>query len=299
MTDTNAEAANSDPSLPVAVTAPFSQAQRSQLLTLVRRVGKAEIMPHFRNLDPSQIGTKSGPQDIVTHADRAAEAMLTRGLLSMFPNALIVGEETITDAVLDKIADAELAFTIDPIDGTWNFARGLATFGTMISVLRFGIPVFGLLYDPIMGDAILADTNTPSEFLSPRRVRHRVSTRQGGASLDTLTGQVPLAMLPAEHRPAAASLMPAFERVTSLRCTCHEFRLLAQGHIDFVLSARLTPWDHAPGVITTQQAGGHVAMLDGRDFRAHHRDGYLLSACDEETWNRVRDAFAFLITDPD
>ena len=95
--------------------------------------------------------------------------------------------------------------------------------------------------------------------------------------------------------PQVAAAFPDFQRIGMLRCVCHEMRLLAQGHIDFVLSGKLTPWDHTPGVIIAQQAGGHVAMLDGSPFNAAKRDGYLLCAANKETWERVRDRFDFLI----
>lgn len=286
-------------SLPMQVTAPLSHAQKAQLMTIIRRAAKAEILPRFRQLSADQIMTKSGPQDLVTEADRAAEAMITRGILAMFPNALIVGEEHVSENpdVIDRIADAELAFTIDPVDGTWNYARGLTTFGVMVGILRFGTPVAGFLYDPVMNDFIHGDTETKAEMIMPRRLRRPVSVSRGGP-VETLTGQVPLYVCPKDKQDQIAATLPRFERVNMLRCMCADFRLLAQGHVDFVLAAKLTPWDHAPGAIVTKQAGGHVAMLDGSDYRADARDGYLLAACNQETWNRVRDVFGFLIDKP-
>jgi fructose-1,6-bisphosphatase/inositol monophosphatase family enzyme len=81
--------------------------------------------------------------------------MIVRGLLAMFPNALMVGEESVTDEKVAALADAEMGFTIDPVDGTWNFAHGLATFGVILSMTRFGVPVFGLIYDPITDEGTI------------------------------------------------------------------------------------------------------------------------------------------------
>ncbi|MDA7423274.1 inositol monophosphatase family protein [Thalassococcus lentus] len=285
-------------SLPMTITA-LTKAQRAQLMTLVRRTARAEIMPRFRNLGSHQIDTKTGPQDVVTEADRAAEAMLTRGILQMFPHALIIGEENASEnpKIKDKIADAELCFTIDPIDGTWNYAAGLTTFGVMISMLRFGKPVFGLLYDPVMNDFIIADSDSPSELVLPRRIRRPVATSAGGP-LETLVGSVPVYMVPEEHRAATAATLNRLARLSSIRCACHEMRLLAQGQIDFILSAKLTPWDHPAGALIVQQAGGHVAMLDGSEYNASKSEGYLLCAANAETWGRVRDLYDYLIDTP-
>ena len=39
---------------------------------------------------------------------------------------------------------------------------------------------------------------------------------------------------------------------------------------------------------------GHVAFLDGRDYSADIRDGYLLSAANEATWGTVAARLDFL-----
>ncbi len=87
--------------LPMPIPAPLSEAQRTQIINIIRRASRAEILPRFRTLGSGDIDHKSGPLDVVTEADREAEKMIVRGLLSMFPNAHIVGEETATE---EKIA---------------------------------------------------------------------------------------------------------------------------------------------------------------------------------------------------
>ncbi|MDU8909936.1 inositol monophosphatase [Aestuariicoccus sp. MJ-SS9] len=284
--------------LPMPIPAPLTPAQRSSILNLIRRAARAEILPRFRALSRAEIDTKSGPQDLVTEADRAAERMIARGLVQMFPNALIVGEEDVAanPEVVDQIAHAEMAFTIDPVDGTWNYAHGLTTFGVILSMTRYGQPVFGLLYDPVMDDAIVADREGPAQMLRPRLPAKTLTTSTGG-SAETLSGYVPLYNAPKKRRPALADTFTRFARVMNLRCACHEFRMVAQGHADFILSTFLTPWDHAAGALIVARAGGHVSMLDGSEYRADRRKGYLLCAANAETWARVRDVFGFLLDD--
>jgi len=280
----------------MTIPAPLSPAQRSQIINLIRRTARAEILPRFRTLSATDIDQKSGPMDVVTAADREAEKMIVRGLLSMFPNALIVGEESMTEDKIAELAEAEMGFTIDPVDGTWNFANGLSTFGVILSMTRFGVPVFGLIYDPVMDDVLIADETGPAQILAPRRPARSVAVSKGGP-VENLTGFVSFYNIPEDNRPQMAALMTRFQRLYMLRCAAHEFRMMAQGHVDFVLCSSLSPWDHAAGALIVGRAGGHVACLDGSEYRAQMRTGYLLCASDAATWGRVRDAVSFLLQD--
>ncbi|EPX82826.1 inositol monophosphatase family protein [Salipiger mucosus] len=283
-------------SLPMPIST-LTKAQRTSILNLVRRAARAEILPRFRSLEASDIAEKTGRQDLVTEADRAAEAMIARGLSRLFPNALIVGEEAVSEnpGILDGIPEAEQAFTIDPVDGTWAYANGLTTFGVIVSMLRFGKPVFGLIYDPVMDDCALAASGEPAVLTLPGRQTTREITVSKGAPIEELQGFIQLYNLPKEVQPQVAATLPGFERTMTLRCTAHEFRMFAQGNMDFMLIGRLTPWDHAAGVLIARAAGGHVAMLDGSEYSAEKREGYLLLAPDAATWGRLRDTFSFLL----
>lgn len=284
--------------LPMPITAPFSRAQRAMLINLVRRAARAEIMPRFRRLDAGQIDTKTGPLDLVTEADRNAEAVITRGLQMAFPSAVIIGEEMV-DSVPDyraQLADAELGFLIDPVDGTWNFAHGLPMFGTMIAACRFGRPVFSLIYDPVGDDLIWADVETRTTWQTRTGANRSLSTRSG-KSIANLTGYIEPAIMPLDQGRAVAVACLDLAHTTTLRCSAHHYRLLAQGAVDFVVASKLNPWDHAPGVLLCQQSGGYSAMVDGSAYTTSKDKGYLLSAGSEATWRLLVDHFAALQED--
>lgn len=284
--------------LPAAPKLAVSKAQQSHILNIVRRAAKAEIMPRFRALSVADIATKTGPDDLVTAADTAAEAMITRALLLAFPHALVVGEEAASadPALLDKIADAPLAFIIDPVDGTWNFAHGLAVFGVILAVTQFGRPAFGLIYDPVLDDWVIADDQGSARLETPIGVARPLKVSMG-KPIEALSGHVPLHHFKGDKLHKVASVLPSFRRTEALRCSAHEYRLMAQGHSDFVLTQSLHPWDHAAGALICARAGAHVEMLDGGPYTAARHSGYLLTAPDRTTWNRLHKVFSFLLDD--
>lgn len=283
--------------LPMAVTAPLSRAQKTQIINLIRRAARAEIMPRFRRLDAGEIDTKKDENDLVTQADTAAEAMITRGLQMAFPHAFVIGEEAVSSkpALLDGIGEAELCFIIDPVDGTWNFAKGMPLFGTMVSVCRFGQPVFGLIYDPVGDDLVMAD-NTSAAQWQTQTGRLRGIQTANPKPLDQLAGYMHIRLMPPADRALMWTKVGAIAYSGSLRCSAHEYRLLATGAVDFVLSGHLNSWDHAAGVLICQQAGGKAAMLDGSTYDATVDSGYLLTASSEEVWEIAAKQFGDLMS---
>lgn len=276
------------PDLPAVVTGPLSAAQQTSLINIIRRAARTEILPRFRRLTTSQIATKSRPDDLVTEADTAAEAMIARGLAAMFPGAVIVGEEAAMDdpSLRDKAAEAELAFIIDPVDGTWNFAHGLGVFGVILAATRYGRPVFGLIYDPLADDYVIADHTSPAHHISATG-RKTVLSMSSGGPIARLSGFTHMSLMPKGVQQTLAPLLTNFNRTDALRCSAHEYRMAALGHADFILSGTLNPWDHAAGVLICQRAGGAAKMLDGSDYTLAQNQGYLLTAADAATWDAV------------
>ena len=281
--------------LPLPISAPFSTAQKSTIRNLVRRAARAEILPRFRKLELGTISEKSGPSDLVTDADIGAEAVITRGLQIAFPNALVVGEEAVAKKpeLLEKLGDAELSFLVDPVDGTWNFAKGMPLFGTIIAACRFGRPVYGMIYDPLGDDLIEADMDTPAthRFATGRTEPLRTAAPKSRANL---VGYLPLNYLSPEAKTLVCAKIPDLGALSSLRCSAYEYRMLAQGAVDFVMGTHRTPWDHAAGVLLCQKAGGHVAMLGGRDYTAME-EGFLLCASSKAVWDDVARLFEALV----
>ncbi|NIZ15040.1 inositol monophosphatase [Phaeobacter sp. HF9A] len=254
----------------------LEQSTEQALITMVRETARAEILPRFRNLPASDISAKASAIDLVTVADEAAEERMSREIEAILPGAVVIGEEAVSadPATLARLPEAEVAVILDPIDGTWNFANGLATFGVILAVTVRGQTVFGLLYDPVMDDWVQTSLGGGSWFASPSRAPERLQVAPE-RPLSEATGFIPHYLYPKERQPALTAGMIAGNRVSSLCCSCHEYRLMAQGRADFVQACGMNAWDHAAGVLATLEAGGHAQLSDGRAYAPTLTEGEL------------------------
>lgn len=270
--------------------------ETARCVEIIRAAAAAEILPRFRRLSEGAIRAKSSPDDLVTDADLAAEDAIANALSRDFPEALILGEEAVEadPQSLGRLPGAELAFVIDPIDGTWNFASGLATFGVILAVVARGRTVMGLLYDPLMDDWVVARDGAGAWFEragdeAPQRLQ-----LAGGGSPSEVKGLVsPFNFAPGVRARLAAQLA-GFGRVDSLRCSCHDYRMLALGRVRFCLSGSVKVWDHAAGALVAAEAGSAVGMLDGRPYDPALREGRLLTTDTAELFDTLAERFSWL-----
>jgi fructose-1,6-bisphosphatase/inositol monophosphatase family enzyme len=257
---------------------------------LLREAAQAEILPRFRNLAHGAVRTKTGPLDFVTEADEAAERVITDGLSRLFPGCVVVGEEaTSADASrLALLADADLAFVVDPVDGTANFAAGLPLFGVMAAAIVRGEVVASAIHDPLGDDTALALRGEGAWIETPdgRRTDMKVAAP---APAEAMAGNVAWRFLPEPTRSLVCRNLPRLGGCWDYRCSAHEYRMVAGGHCHFLFFNRLYPWDHAPGWLLHKEAGGYSAQLDGSPYRPVTTAGGLICAPDRTSWQALRD----------
>jgi fructose-1,6-bisphosphatase/inositol monophosphatase family enzyme len=270
----------------------FSRTDLLDLAGILAEAADTEIMPRFRHLGSGEITTKSGPQDFVTVADRAAERFVQGRVADRFPKAVFVGEETTAadPSRLGLIAGAELVVVVDPIDGTFNFANGLPLFGVMAAVVVEGVTVGAVIYDPVGRDHALALKGEGAWFRTRDGGAERRMRVAAPAPLRQMHGSISWPYLPDGLREAVARRLPRLWGCYGYRNAAHEYRLAAAGGCHFVLYAKLMPWDHLPGHLIHAEAGGYSAHFDGTPYVPTDTDGGLLLAPDRDSWQAIRDA---------
>jgi fructose-1,6-bisphosphatase/inositol monophosphatase family enzyme len=259
------------------------------LIDVVRNAAASEIMPRFRNLSVSDVETKSGPADLVTVADRAAEEMIRRGVEKILPGAAVIGEEAVAEdaRLLDAICTSETCVIVDPIDGTGNYVAGLAVFGTILAVVHNGQTMFGVLYDPVQDDWMFAQRGDGAWFRRPDGTVARLGSCDKSSALDQARGYVTLDDYDSSTREIVRRGFDPVMNIRDIRCSCHEYRGLVSGRVDFLRSYALKPWDHAAGVLLVEEVGGWAAV-DGEDpYSPSLRHGRLVAATSESLGRRI------------
>jgi len=268
----------------------FSRADLDRLSAILVQAADAQIMPRFRALEENGgIREKTGALDLVTDADEQGEWMIRDFCAKAFPQALFVGEESVArdKALLGKIAGADLAIIVDPIDGTANFAWGLPLFGVMAAVVAKGETVAGLIYDPVGRDwhKALRGHGAWGESASGHTRDLRVAKP---GPLSEMTGLSSWYLMPEPQRARTVANLAKTKACFNYRCAAYEYRLIAEGLVHFSLQYKLMPWDHAAGVLIHGEAGGYSALLDGSPYAPTKHEGGIISAPDRESYELIK-----------
>ena len=205
-----------------------------------------------------------GDVDLVTEADRASEALITRRIRERWPGHNILGEEgTRTEQ------GSEYRWYVDPLDGTTNFAHGFPVFCVSLGLEHNGERVAAVIFDPTRDEMFTAEKGAGG-FLNGQPIH--VSAISNLAECLLATG------FPSHKRHKNPNIF--FYHQITLKT--HGVRRagsaaldlcdVACGRFDGFWEFNLNPWDTAAGVLMVEEAGGRVTRFDGQPFRIDSKE---------------------------
>src|SRR5512144_2080941 len=172
------------------------------------------ILPFFRTALAVE-NKKADGFDPVTAADRAAEQSMRALIRKQFPNHGILGEEYGSEQT-----DAEYVWVLDPIDGTKSFISGMLAWGTLIGLMRFGEPVFGLMNQPFTRERFSGDGGA-ARYCGPAGKRD-LHVREGASIDDALMCTTSPLLMNRDDRTAFGRLEDMVKR-SRYRRDCHAY----------------------------------------------------------------------------
>lgn len=260
-----------------------------KVAAVIAEIAEEEIVSRFGALAAEDISTKSGPEDFVTAADRAAEVRLEKALGALYPGAAFVGEESAAadPTLVSRLERERGAFWIvDPLDGTRNFVQGRHEFATIVALVENGEIRQGWIYAIPDKSFAIGSIGEGVEWNGAQLPA--VAPAEG-----VMTGYRAMnSMAPAWKDRIAPALKTEFESERA-KCSAYAYIHLARGLRDFAVYSRVNPWDHAAGVLMLRELGGRAAYLDDHSPYAPRLTigRPLLVAANRETWSRAKRKF--------
>ena len=252
----------------------------------VRKAAAAEIMPRFRQLAAHEIVEKNGPHDLVTVADRAAEAHLAASLTALLPGSVVVGEEAVhaDPGVYAALRGDAPVWIVDPVDGTRQFVRGEPDFCTLVALA-------------LRGELLASWTFAPAREEMAVAVRGRGATLNGrpirsgspapSATLEVATSH-PDYTTP-DQKAALLGLRVEGVRPRPCGSAGLEYLDIARGELDATAFSWEYAWDHAAGLLLVTEAGGTHTTVAGEPFRITGGNTLPFTAArDTATGDRIR-----------
>lgn len=231
-------------------------AARSAGAVLAERFGGQRTIEH------------KGRIDLVTDADKAAEAAALGEIRRRFPDHAILAEES------GASGRSKYVWIVDPLDGTNNYAHGVPHFCVSVACEVDGVLEAGVIFEPLRDELFCA-------------------TRGGGATLNasaihpTAVHEVHGALLATgmpywvhERPEPVMGLLDAFVRraqgIRRFGSAALDLAWVACGRYDGFFELGLKPWDIAAGMLIVHEAGGVVTSMSGGEVDM--TDGAVLAA---------------------
>lgn len=220
------------------------------------RAARAAGRVHLQRLRRINVSRKSSEIDLVTEADREAEAAVIGIIQRAFPDHAILAEESGLTA-----RSSVHRWIIDPLDGTTNYAHAFPSFCVSIAYERKGRLEFGIVFDALHRECFTARRGKGA-FLNGKRIRVSGTPTLGAALIGT--------GFPYDRRQRRRFYLCFWEnfmmRAQGVRRTgaaALDLGNLACGRLDAFWEFGLKPWDVAAGSLIVCEAGGRVTNMDG------------------------------------
>lgn len=195
------------------------------------------------------------PRDIVTSVDTEANDYIIRAIKKNFPTHGIYSEEG-----GDTVAPSEYEWTIDPIDGSSNFSRGIPHFAVCLGLLQNGIPISGAIYNPVTNE-LFSFKKGGGAFLNEKPIHVSKITELSQAYVFLHAGRKP--EVSSWGGESYRRLLTSARKTNNFASSSLDACFVAAGRIDANVYGTLSTLDIAPALGLLEEAGGVVRNEKG------------------------------------
>lgn len=224
-------------------------AMLQEVIDIVKEASALMVSEHFTVME------KDGLANLVTSSDLAVQHFLTERLAALLPGCgFLCEEEDFRDL------EEEYVWIIDPIDGTTNYARGIADCCISVALSHQGALQLGVVYSPARGELYTAE-------LGKGACRNGQPIHVSDRPLSDGIFCTAMSQYRKEYAKTCSDI------IFDLYMQCNDVRRwgsaalelcqLASGFIELFFEMRLQPWDYAAAMLILHEAGGRIATWNG------------------------------------
>ncbi|MDO5556751.1 MAG: inositol monophosphatase [Clostridia bacterium] len=202
-----------------------------------------------------EVKAKGEDGDLVTNFDFEVEKYIIERIKEKYPDFKIVSEEYNSHNEL-----SDNCFTIDPIDGTINFAHNIPLWGIQVACIKNSKTCASVIYLPRLNELYYADEN--GAFLNNKKIQiNNCSLTKG---VYTIEGP--------NRLPGQAKMKQINKQCRDFYCTCLNFVWVASGRLSGTIFTQDSYWDYVPGQFIVEKAGGVIYNSNGSHIAANSKE---------------------------
>jgi myo-inositol-1(or 4)-monophosphatase len=237
----------------------MTQAEERELLAVALEAARAaavELRARYGGRH-SGVRSKSGPTDLVSDADIAAESAIRSVLAHRRPEDSILGEEG------GATGNGSIRWVVDPLDGTDNYLYGIPAFAVSVACEDATGMLSGVVLDPLR-DECFATTRSEPPMLNDQPLPQAIWPESLDLAM-VATGFGYDSAIRARQAPVVARLLPRVRDIRRVGAAALDLAWSACGRFDAFYERGLKPWDFAAGALIAERAGLVVRALEERD----------------------------------
>ncbi len=237
----------------------------SELLAVAREAADTAgaLLLDAAHSPAEDVQTKSGPTDLVSEADHAAERAIVDLLSERRPGDRLLGEEGGEQTLGDGEPEpGGVRWVVDPLDGTVNFLFGIPQWCVSVACEDDDGAIAGVILDPSRGETFAATRGGPAT-LDGKPIEG--SERSELETALIATGFSYDADVRARQGETVSALLPRVRDIRRLGSAALDLCWTACGRYDAFYERALNHWDRAAGALICARAGLELRELEATD----------------------------------
>lgn len=234
----------------------MTQAEERELVAVAQeaaRAAAAELRARYGRRQ-SGVRSKSGPTDLVSDADLAAESAIRSVLAERRPGDSILGEEG------GATGDGSTRWIVDPLDGTINYLYGIPAFAVSVACEDASGTLAGVVLDPVRDECFAATRSGPPTLNGEPLPKADRPDSLGLAMVATGFAYDPAIRTRQAH--VVARVLPHVRDIRRVGAAALDLTWSACGRFDAFYERGLNAWDVAAGALVASRAGLAVRKLE-------------------------------------